>query len=67
MAAYESRGCRKDLTRRECEVVSLLCEGLNNSEIAERLSISVDTLLQHLSSAMCKLCVSTRLKLVIHL
>jgi DNA-binding CsgD family transcriptional regulator len=52
------------LTEREREVVALLCEGLKNSEIAERLCRSVRTVENHLAAAFSKLGVSTRTEAV---
>ncbi len=54
------------LTRREHEVISLLTEGLQNKQIAGRLSISVTTVRHHLTSIFNKLGVATRLELVIY-
>jgi DNA-binding CsgD family transcriptional regulator/tetratricopeptide (TPR) repeat protein len=53
-----------DLTEREIEIVALLCEGLKNSEIAERLCRSVRTVDHHVASAFAKLGVSTRTEAV---
>jgi DNA-binding NarL/FixJ family response regulator len=57
---------RITLTGREMEVIRMVCEGLNNKEIAERLSISPLTVRHHLSSIYRKLGVASRLKLVIY-
>jgi DNA-binding NarL/FixJ family response regulator len=54
------------LTKREHEVVSLLSEGLQNKQIASRLSISETTVRHHLTSIFNKLKVANRLALVIY-
>jgi NarL family two-component system response regulator LiaR len=48
------------LTQRELEVLALLVEGLNNPEIAERLSISRSTVKAHVSNILSKLGASSR-------
>lgn len=48
------------LTRREDEVLLLLCEGLTNEEIAGRLVLSTRTVDHHVSAVLTKLGVSTR-------
>jgi DNA-binding NarL/FixJ family response regulator len=54
------------LTERELQVVSLVCTGLKNKEIADRLFISESTVRHHLSSVFSKLGVSCRLDLIIY-
>jgi DNA-binding NarL/FixJ family response regulator len=54
------------LTKREKEVVSLVCLGLKNKEIGGKLCISVPTVRHHLGSVFSKLDVSGRLDLIIY-
>lgn len=48
------------LTQREVQSLHLLCEGLRNAEIAQRLHRSVRTVDHHLASVFAKLGVDTR-------
>lgn len=48
------------LTRRELEVLPLLCEGLTDRQVAARLFISTRTASNHVSSILAKLGVATR-------
>jgi two-component system, NarL family, response regulator LiaR len=48
------------LTPREREVMNLLVQGLTNTEIAERLVVSLSTVKTHVSSIIAKLGASTR-------
>ena len=53
------------LTDREREVVTLVAEGLNNAEIAERLVLSPATARTHVSRSMVKLGARDRAQLVV--
>lgn len=53
-------GVTFDLTRREHEVLTLLCERLTNPEIAERLYISPRTAGTHVANLLAKLGVTNR-------
>ena len=52
------------LTEREREVLKLMIEGLNNTEIAERLVVSLSTVKYHISNILMKLCVDNRVAAV---
>ncbi len=49
-----------DLTQRECEILVLLVKGLNNTQIAGRLTVSPSTVKTHVSNILSKLGVSSR-------
>ena len=74
MADLQRPGRRNDadrariasLTARERDVVNLVGEGLANKAIAERLSISDNTVRHHLTSIFSKLGVTDRLSLVVY-
>ena len=53
-----------DLTEREREVLALLAQGMNNSQIAEQLVISISTAKYHVSSVLSKLGAATRTEAV---
>lgn len=52
------------LTRREQEILSLLAEGLNNSQIGKRLVISPSTVRYHVSNILSKLNAANRAQAV---
>jgi DNA-binding NarL/FixJ family response regulator len=59
-AARQSFG----LTEREREVLVLICAGLSNASIADRLGVSEKTVKNHLNSVFAKLDVSSRTEAV---
>jgi len=68
---YTQRNCltnnlstQYNLTRRESEVLKLMLDNLTNSEISERLYISVNTLKKHIVNIYNKLGVSNRTQLL---
>ena len=56
---------RDTLSERELEVVSCIAGGYRNSEIAEQLQISTETVKSHISAAIQKLCVRDRTQLAV--
>ena len=54
------------LSHREREIANVLCEGLSNKQIAERLFISEATVRNHLTSILSKLELSDRFELAIY-
>ncbi len=53
------------LTRREIEILSTIVNGLSNKEIAQKFSLSEDTVKHHLTNIFDKLGVSSRLELAL--
>ena len=54
------------LTQREHKIIEVLCEGLNNRQIGEKLFISESTVRNHLTSILAKLGLSDRFELAIY-
>ena len=54
------------LTERERAIIALICEGLPNKQVGQRLAISEITVRHHLTSIFDKLGVANRLELVIY-
>lgn len=59
-AATQPAALGADLTERERAVLTLLVEGLNNTEIAEKLVVSPSTIKSHVSNILAKLNVTSR-------
>jgi NarL family two-component system response regulator LiaR len=53
-----------DLTEREREVLALMIEGLNNTQIAGKLTVSPSTIKSHVSNILSKLGVASRTEAV---
>jgi DNA-binding NarL/FixJ family response regulator len=52
------------LTRRETEIVELVCEGCSNEEIAEKLVLSINTVQTHIHKILGKFMVKDRKRLM---
>lgn len=66
--AEQQRGAPRNtfgLTEREMEVVQLVCEGLGNKEIADRLQIAGETVKRHMTNIFNKVGMSSRLELAL--
>jgi DNA-binding NarL/FixJ family response regulator len=55
-----------DLSKKEKEIVSLICHGCRNKEIAQRLDISEQTVKSHCNRIYKKVGVSDRLQLALY-
>lgn len=60
--AEEKIAALERLTRREREVLALIAEGLDSKEIAERLTLSMTTVRNHVQNILDKLGVHSRLE-----
>jgi len=63
-AAVQPPPLGHDLTARELEVLSLMCQGLSNPAIAEQIIVTKSTVKFHVSSILSKLQASTRTQAV---
>ncbi|HSM72129.1 MAG TPA: LuxR C-terminal-related transcriptional regulator, partial [Anaerolineales bacterium] len=54
----------QDLTEREREVLALMIEGLNNVQIAGKLTVSPSTIKSHVSNILSKLGAASRTEAV---
>src|SRR5512138_30910 len=62
--ANQPRAPGLDLTERELEVLALMVEGLNNTQIAGRLTVGSSTVKSHVSNILSKLGVTSRTEAV---
>ena len=63
-AAHQPPPPGLDLTEREREVLALMIEGLNNTQIAGKLHVSPSTIKSHVSNILSKLGVASRTEAV---
>ena len=54
------------MTRRECEIVDLVAEGLANKEIAYKLNLSIYTVKSHVHNILEKMPLNTRVQIAIY-
>jgi DNA-binding NarL/FixJ family response regulator len=58
--------CPEALTPREVEVLQLICDGLSNREIAEKLKLSANTVSVHRTNIMSRIGVHKTAELVVY-
>jgi two-component system nitrate/nitrite response regulator NarL len=63
---FKSKSEKKILTKTEREIVSLICEGFRNKEIAQKLNIAERTVKSHCNRIYRKVGLSGRLQLATH-
>lgn len=63
---FKKQGEKKTLTKTEKEIVSLICEGFRNKEIAQKLNIAERTVKSHCNRIFKKVGLSDRLQLATH-
>jgi PAS domain S-box-containing protein len=56
----KTKNAKTALTKREFEILDLVVQGLSNKQIAEKLSITLDTVKNHMRYVLAKLAVSDR-------
>ncbi|MCP2239867.1 DNA-binding NarL/FixJ family response regulator [Thermoanaerobacterium thermosaccharolyticum] len=63
----DSDECKKELTDREMQILSLIAEGYSNKEIADKLFLSEKTVKNHVYNIFRKLDVKDRTQAAIYL
>ncbi|MDC4232401.1 response regulator transcription factor [Actinomyces sp. B33] len=63
---HEGRGLHEPLTAREEDVLALVCEGLSNRAVGERLFMAESTVKTHVTSLLGKTGTSNRVELIVH-
>jgi NarL family two-component system response regulator LiaR len=53
-----------NLTERERQVLAAMVDGLNNKQIAEKLTVSLSTIKSHVSNILLKLSITSRTEAV---
>ena len=66
MAAGPGTGLAEPVTLREREVLALVCEGLPNAEIGERLHLAESTVKTHIKALLAKTGRRNRVELIVH-
>jgi len=64
--AEQRSGGEEELSEREIEVLRLLADGLDNTQIAQELHLSPATVKRHVSAILTKLGVTNRVQAAIH-
>lgn len=64
-AAAQSKSAFPELTERELEILRLISQGLNNSEIANKLVLSPKTVRNHITNIFSKLQVADRAQAIV--
>jgi len=65
-AAGPGTGLAEPVTLREREVLTLVCEGLPNAEIGERLHLAESTVKTHIKALLAKTGRRNRVELIVH-
>ena len=66
LAAGPGTGLAEPVTLREREVLALVCEGLPNAEIGERLHLAESTVKTHVKALLAKTGRRNRVELIVH-